>query len=81
MTLRGRKIGLHACMTKEKMKQQLLKIMEDWQKEGFSKIEVIDAVIRKCRPLTSGFYWRKYEEAQKILQEVLSEMQINEVKI
>jgi len=74
--LKGRPIGLKAYMSKEQMKKHLLKIKEEWQKEGFSESEVINAIYIKCKPLglVSNFYWKRYPEAAENLRQAWKEL-------
>ncbi len=75
-TLKGRPIGLKAHMSVEQMKRHLLKIKQEWQKEGFTENEVINAIYVKCKPLglVSNFYWKKYPEAAKNLRQAWKEL-------
>ncbi|MCD6124316.1 hypothetical protein J7J62_03995 [bacterium] len=75
-TLKGRPIGLKAYMTKDQMKRHLLKIKEKWEKEGFTKNQVINAIYTKCKPLglVSNFYWKRYPEAAENLRQAWKEL-------
>ena len=75
-TLKGRPIGLKASMSKEEMKNHLLKKLKEWVEEGFSEEEVKQAIYNKCKPLglVSNFYWNRYPEASQRLREVWEEL-------
>jgi len=75
-TLKGRPIGLKAYMSVEQMKKHLLKIKEEWEKEGFTENEVINAIYVKCKPLglVSNFYWKRYPEAAENLRQAWKEL-------
>jgi len=75
-SLKGRSIGLKANMSKEEMKNHLLSKLKEWQEEGFSEEEVMQAIISKCKPLglTSNFYWNRYPKASQRLREVFEEL-------
>lgn len=77
--LRGRPIGLKANMTKEEMKNHLIKKLEEWQKEGYTKEEVKQAIYSKCKPLglTSNFYWAKYPGSAERLRQAWRELNWN----
>jgi len=75
-SLKGRPIGLKASMSKEEMKNHLLKIKQLWSREGFSEEEVMTAIINKCKPLglSSSFYWNRYPDACQRLRETFEEL-------
>ena len=75
-SLKGRPIGLKASMSKEEMKNHLLKIKQLWSREGFSEEEVMAAIINKCKPLglSSSFYWNRYPDACQRLRETFEEL-------
>ena len=74
--LKGRPIGLKASMSKEEMKNHLLKKLKEWMEEGFSEEEVKQAIYNKCKPLglTSSFYWSRYPAACQRLREAWKEL-------
>ncbi len=72
--LKGRPIGLHANMSVEEMQNHLIKIKQLWLAEGYSKEEVDNAILSKCRPLLIGFYWRNYPESCRKLSEALQNL-------
>lgn len=72
--LHGRPIGLKAWMSKEQMKEHLIKIRTKWLSEGFGESEVTNAILSKCHPLLAGYYWARYPDASERLAQALQEL-------
>ena len=73
-TLQGRPIGLKAKMTGLEMQGHLIQKIKEWTQEGFSKPEIDNAIITKCKPLIFGYYWHRSPEASNILEGVLKDL-------
>jgi TPP-dependent trihydroxycyclohexane-1,2-dione (THcHDO) dehydratase len=72
--LRGRSIGLKASMNDAEMEKHLSEIRSNWEAEGHSKQDVINAILAKARPLIIGFYWARFPDSSERLSRVMKKL-------